>query len=136
MKYRRVFLMIASSAFGMSAAEAAYKTEVNIQRYEFYDTCFFASIAHSSETETRIIVNLKIDHRQNSGQCGCKSALLKAVVFVVETAPSSSGIHHEGLRRVQTTPAFSNRQEVYALTIRKRPSHRAHSYSVRLACDS
>jgi hypothetical protein len=40
MKYRRVFLMIASSAFGMSAAEAAYKTEVNIQRYEFYDTCF------------------------------------------------------------------------------------------------
>jgi hypothetical protein len=107
---------------------------VEVQRYKFYDACFYASVDTTVESATDIRVNLKIQHKQSSGQCGCKSAALKVLVFADVDVYVPPDTPLGGKRLVDTTPRFSDGLAAYALTIKKLNSEPPQHYQLWLSC--
>lgn len=107
---------------------------VEVLRYEFYDACFYATIASAVETATDIGVQIKIKHLQSSGQCGCRSALLKVKIYAEVDVYVPPGFPLGGKEPVGATPAFSNILEAYALTITKHRTPLPQDYRLWLAC--
>ena len=119
-----------------AAAQSAQESAVQVERDKFRDGCFPADVDTAIETKADIDVTLKIAHKQSSGQCGCRSAALRALVFAGVGTNQSSGTSLGGKRLVETTPMFSDTLERYALTIKKRRDAPQQHYRIWLSCAS
>jgi hypothetical protein len=107
---------------------------VEIQRYKFYDACFYGVVDAAVETTTDIRVSLKIKHKQSAGRCGCRSANLQVLVFVQGNVNGPPDPSLSGKRLVATTPRFLDTLEAYALTIKKLSSEPPQHYKLWLSC--
>lgn len=107
---------------------------VEIQRCKFYDACFYATIGSVVETATDIRVNLKIEHKQVSGRCGCRSANLRLEVFAKVDVYVSPDTPLGGMRLVETTAPFRDASQQHAVTITKLKSEPPQHYKLWLAC--
>jgi hypothetical protein len=116
------------------AAVGTPKTIVEVQRGGIYDACFVASVGQDTETATTMTVRIVIDHKQNSGRCGCKSAELKVLVSAKVPSPTPLEARNGGLIHVQTTRPFSNSLTSYELNIKKRLVPKIQNSSIWLTC--
>jgi hypothetical protein len=133
---QRGLAILALLTLALPIAPKAHAAAASVHRYSFYDACFFATIDSIAETARRTNVRLKIEHKQSSGRCGCKSALLKALVLEDAITPSDGGSSLANKRLVQTSPAFPNTRENHDVFIPKRADTSPEHYMIWVACAS
>jgi hypothetical protein len=133
---QRGLAILALLNLALPIAPKANAAAVSVHRYSFYHACFFATIDPIAETARRTNVRLKIEHKQSSGHCGCKSALLKALVFEDAINPSGGGSSLANKRLVQTSSAFPNTRENHDVFIPKRADGSPEHYMIWVACAS
>lgn len=117
-----------------AAAQNVQEPVVQVIRHKFHDACFVASVDSATDNNDKIAVRLTIEHKRNSGQCGCRSAALKALIFMTDAPAPKTEAAILQQRQVQTTPAFANSLASYSFDIKKR--RLAHGYGVWLTCAS
>jgi hypothetical protein len=114
----------------------ANATVVSVYRYSFYEACFIATIESITESARQTTAKLKLEHKQSSGRCGCKSALLKVLVFVDAIKQGGDGAALANKRLVQTSPAFPSTRSFHDVAIPKRADRLPENYTIWLTCAS